>query len=362
MSVPKASKTRVECASAPRLAEVGSSTAFVGGFVTRGMLVGFAKLGLATERLCASAGLPPAQLMDPAARVPSTAFWSVWRAAERLSGDPSLGLHLAQAIPLAAAGGMIGQLAAVSETGLDAIRHLARYQKLFADRFQVDLREDESTLSIEFRIVNVDNALARQVYESALAGCWRIFGEAIMAELIPLRVSFRHSPPPDVACYERFFGCPVEFRASSYRLRLPLASLRQPMIAAQPRVESRLHELLDSELRTLAPEFTVAVAEQVRAALEEHERPSQTSIARRLGIGARTLQRRLHDEGSSFRRIADREHRDLALALLGEPRHRVIDVAHAAGFDDATSFAKAFRRWTGESPTAYRARVLDRSA
>jgi AraC-like DNA-binding protein len=343
------------------VAEAVPSTAFVGGFVTRGMLVGFAKLGLSAERLCVSAGLPPARLMDPAARVPSTAFWSVWREAERLSGDPSLGLHMAEAMPLAAAGGMIGQLAAVSETGLDAIRHLARYPKLFADRLRVDLHEDESTLAVEFRIVDVEDALARHAYEATLAGCWRIFGEAIMADLTPLRVSFRHSTPPDVAWYERFFGCPVEFRARSYRLRLPLASLQQPMIAAQPRAESRLQDLLDSELRTLAPELTLAVAEQVRAALEEHERPSQTSVARRLGIGARTLQRRLHDEGSSFRKIVDREHQELALALLRQPGQRVIDVALAAGFDDATSFAKAFRRWTGQSPSAYRSRALERT-
>ncbi len=356
--MPNASKNRVECATS---AEAAPST-FVGGFVTRGMLVGFQRLGLAPARLCAPAGVSLSELMDPAARVPSTAFWALWREAERLSGDPSLGLHLAQTVPVAAAAGMIGQLVAVSETGLEAIRHLARYQKLIADRMDVAIHEDESTLSIELRLADVDDALGRQVYESCLVGILRILREAIIADLSPLRVSFRHAPPPDVAPYERFFRCPVEFRASSHRLRLPLASLRQPMIAAQPRAQSRLQDLLESELRTLAPEFTVAVAEQIRAALEEHERPTQASVARRLGIGRRTLQRRLRAEGSSFRRIVDREHRNLALGLLGRPGCRVIDVAQAAGFDDATSFAKAFRRWTGESPTAYRARILDRTA
>ncbi len=356
--MPRASKNRVECATRDGSAPGAS----VGGFVTRGMLVGLEKLGLAPARLCAAAGASLSEMMDPAARVPRPAFWAVWREAERLSGDPSLGLRLAQTIPVAAAAGMVGQLAAVSETGLEAIRHLARYRKLIADRLEVGLHEDDSTLSIEIRLLDVDDALGHQVYESCLVGILRIVREAIMADLSPLRVSFRHAPPPDVAPYERFFRCPVEFRASSHRLRLPLASLRQPMIAAQPRAESRLQDLLESELRTLAPEFTVAVAEQIRAALEEHERPTQASVARRLGIGRRTLQRRLQDEGSSFRRIVDHEHRSLALGLLGRPGCRVIDVAQAVGFDDATSFAKAFRRWTGESPRAYRARILERTA
>lgn len=347
--MPGASKNPVEGAT------------FVGGFVTRGVLVGFRKLGLPPERLCAAAGRPPQELMDPATRVPSGVFWSMWREAERLDGDPSLGLHLVQAIPVAAAGGMIGQLAAVSETGRDAVRHLARYRKLVGDRVRVEIQEDPSTLLVEFGLTGVDDESARHVYEALVAGCWRVFAETIVADLNPVGVSFRHSPPPDVTPYERFFRCPVEFRAPAYRLRLPLKLLRQPMVAAQPRAESRLRDLLESELRALAPEFTVAVAEQVRVALEQHERPTQESIARRLAIGRRTLQRRLHAEGNSFRKIVDREHRDLALALLREPGRRVIDVAQAVGFDDATSFGKAFRRWTSESPSTYRARVLERT-
>lgn len=356
--MPRASKNRVERATSKGAAPSAS----VGGFVVRGVLVGFQKLGLDPARLCAAAGANPSEMMDPAARVPRTAFWAMWREAERLSGDPALGFRVAQTIPLAASAGTVGQLAAVSETGLEAIRYMARYQKLVGDALYVDLHEDQSTLSIEVRLGDVDDVLGGQVYEGCLVGTLRILREAIMADLSPRRVSFRHPPPPDVAPYERFFRCPVEFRAPSNRMRLPLASLRQPMIAARARAESRLHDLLESELRTLAPEFTVAVAEQIRAALEEHERPTQASIARRLGIGQRTLQRRLHDEGSSFRKIVDREHRELALALLRQPGHRVIDVAQATGFDDATSFAKAFRRWTGESPTAYRARILERTA
>ena len=65
--MPGASKNPVEGAT------------FVGGFVTRGVLVGFRKLGLPPERLCAAAGRPPQELMDPATRVPSGVFWSMWR-------------------------------------------------------------------------------------------------------------------------------------------------------------------------------------------------------------------------------------------------------------------------------------------
>jgi AraC-like DNA-binding protein len=323
------------------------------------MLVGFQKLGLAPAEICAATGARLSEAMDPAARVPASTFWALWREAERLSGDPSMGFRLAQTVPPLTATGVIAQLAAVSETGLEAIRHLARYRTLIADRLDGSLEEDDSTLSIEIRFSEVDDALGRQVYEACLAGISRMLRESSVANLSPVRVSFRHAAPPDVAPYERFFGCPVEFRALSHRLRFPLAALRQPLIAAQPRAGSRLRSLLESELRSLVPALKLAVAEQIRIALEEDERPTQTSVARRLGIGRRTLQRRLRAEGSSFRQIADHEHRSLALGMLRQSRQRVIDVAQAVGFDDATSFAKAFRRWTGESPTSYRARFLE---
>jgi len=332
---------------------------FVGPFVTREVLAGFRKLGIPLGDLCAAVGMTAGELMDPDARIPTAVHWALWREAERLSGDPSLGFHLAQAIPMTALGGPIGQLAAVSETGLDAVRHVARYSRLISDGFHVELREDETTVTLELRLAGIEDASARYSYEAFFAVLWRMSREMFAEPPTPTLVSFRHSPPPDVAAYERFFGCRVVFGAPAYRVQTPLRLLRQPTIASQPRAATRLQDLLESELRTLGADFTVAVAEQIRAALEQHERPTPASMARRLAIGQRTLQRRLCEEGGSFRKILEREQRDLALALLRDGS-RVVDVAFAVGFGDATSFSKAFRRWTGASPTAYRARAAKR--
>jgi AraC-like DNA-binding protein len=334
---------------------------FVGPFVTRELLAGFRRLGLPIGELCAATGMTAGELMDPAARIPTAVHWALWREAEQLSGDPSIGFHLAEAIPMTAVGGSIGQLAAVSETGLDAARHVARYGRLVSDGFHVELREDETTATLELRLAGIEDEKARDSYEAFFTVIWRMFREMLAEEPTPTRVSFRHSPPPDVAAYERFFRCPVVFSAPAYRLQAPLKLLRQPTIASQPRAATRLQDLLESELRTLGSDFTVAVAEQIRAALEQHERPTPASIARRLGIGQRTLQRRLRKEGSSFTKTFEREQRDVALALLRQGS-RVVDVAYAVGFGDATNFSKAFRRWMGESPTAYRARVAKRES
>jgi AraC-like DNA-binding protein len=361
--VPDTTKIMAERASsehseAPR----DRSTTFMSGFVTRGVLISFRILGLDPELVCARSGVSLVDLMDPASRVPRGVIWSLFMEAERLSGDSSIGLRVAQAIPAGAGGGIVSQMATVSETGLAAIRHLARYHKLIADGLEIQLREEDATLVIELTPAERDDALVRQAMEAFVGGIWKAIDEAMIQPLVPVRVSFRHAPPSKLAPYEEFFGCPVEFGAVGYCLRFPLSALEQEMIAAQPRAESRLRELAESELRLIAPEFTVAVSEKVRTAIEDHERPTHASTAKRLGIGQRTLQRRLREEGSSFRMIVDRERRDLALAMLREPARRVVDVALAIGFDDATSFAKAFRRWTGQTPTAYRAQAAGQTS
>jgi AraC-like DNA-binding protein len=352
----------VERASKDSTATSGPSTTFMSGFVARGVLISFQMLGLDPDLVCAPLGLGASDLMDPAARVPRGVIWSLFREAERLSDDRSIGLRVAETMPTGAGGGVLSQVTAVSETGLAAVRHLARYHKLIAEGLEMQLSENETTLTIDLIPAEKDDALVRQAMEAFMGGIWKVFDEALIQPLVPVRVSFRHPPPPDVEPYELFFGCPVEFRASTYGLCFPLDALRHEMIKAQPRAESRLQQLAESELRAIAPEFTVAVSEQVRAAIEEQERPTHASTARRMAIGQRTLQRRLREEGSSFRMIVDRERRNLALSMLKEPKRRVIDVAQAVGFDDATSFSKAFRRWTGESPTAYQVRAVEQEA
>ena len=346
----------VENTSKSESAGEASATTFISGFVTRSVLASLTTLGLSADTLCASLELSPSELMNPATRVPRGVVWSLFREAERVSGDPSIGLRVAQSIPAKAAGGVLSQIAEVSETAEEALRYVARYGKLIADGMSIEVEEDDTSLTIRLITAEKDATLTSRAMEAFMAGICRVLDEATTEPLAPVRVSFRHAPPARVEPYEEALGCVVDFRAEAYSLQFPMESLRQEMLAAQPRAAQRLRELAESQLRAIAPEFTVAVSEQVRVSIEDQERPTHASTAKRMGIGERTLQRRLRDEGSSFRRIVDRERRNIACTMLKEPKRRVIEVAQAIGFDDATSFSKAFRRWMGETPSMYQAR------
>jgi AraC-like DNA-binding protein len=150
-----------------------------------------------------------------------------------------------------------------------------------------------------------------------------IVGDAALA---PLEVRFAHAAPADARRHRALFGAPVTFGAARHALVL-------------------------------------GRAERARAATLEHGPPPLTELARALGTSARTLQRRLAELGVDYQQIIDEVRCARTLELLQKPSLSVLAVARAVGHADASSFHRAFRRWTGSTPGAYReasARTSDR--
>ena len=75
-------------------------------------------------------------------------------------------------------------------------------------------------------------------------------------------------------------------------------------------------------------------------------------------LSERSLQRKLADAGTSYREVLDDTRREMALAYLASKPHTLSEITFLLGFADSRSFSRAFRRWTGQSPSEYRARNL----
>ena len=104
------------------------------------------------------------------------------------------------------------------------------------------------------------------------------------------------------------------------------------------RVTDRLRRLLHSRLRDV-------------------ELPSLEQVAKELALTPQTLSRRLREEGHSFQALKDDVRRDAAIALLQRPDLTLVDVASSVGFSEASTFHRAFKKWTGVAPGEYRQRV-----
>ena len=331
----------------------------ISALLGRSLLANLAQLGVDADAVRETAGVEAERLADPRARLSHREIATMFEEAERISGDRTMSLKIARQTRTLAGGGVLGPLILSSSDGAQALDYMVRYGTLLAGELRVVPHREESDWVLRFFTADMELVLLSRMMESLLASAIRAFELSLNTKLRPTEVSFRHASPADVEPFREFFDCDVHFDAEHYELRLPEASLSQSATGAHPRILEQLEEMAESELRLVSPRFTTAVSEQIAVLFERDAQASRANVASAMKLTERTLQRRLADEGTTFREVVEAVRCVRASALLQDASVRVADVAYAVGYDEVTSFTKAFRRWTGESPTAFRARHVE---
>jgi AraC-like DNA-binding protein len=302
--------------------------------------------------LCRAVGLEPEALDDGAARVPMHKLVGIYEAAARLTGDPSFGLRVGSLVDLRSFGAC-GYIALNSASVGQALSRIARYFPLWTDGAGFRLETEGATARLSWEYLEGDLGETRQDCEMSLLAAARV-GISPRCDWRPLEVHLRHSPPRrDSGDHQRFFRAPVHFHMPTNALILD----RKALDAAIPGADHRLAELLSGLADQQLAERPESVAHRAGAALRaamSDGRPSLPLLARRMGLGARSLQRRLAEEGASFRALLGAARREMAEAYLRDPRVPTAQIADRLGFADATEFQRAFRTWTGLTPGRYR--------
>jgi AraC-like DNA-binding protein len=172
--------------------------------------------------------------------------------------------------------------------------------------------------------------------------------------LVPAVVRFRRfRSGPLREQLEALFGCPVEFGSDEDCLVFERAHMDFQIQSANPETsrhfEAQVSRILEKQERPFVLVVTRTIEEQLTSGDF-----SQKRVARRLSLSTRTLQRRLGEQGMRFNELVDEVRKNLACRMLKDPAVSVYSVAFAAGYDDVSSFNRAFKRWTRSSPSAYR--------
>ena len=250
--------------------------------------------------------------------------------------------------------GALGLAIKTAPTVEDALDRLVRYVLVLSDTLEYEFRDlpDGRVFALTGRPHHRRGAALAN--ECALAAVTSMLRQSVGVALTPDLVTFGHAAPPTDAPHRTFFGCPVEFDADTDGLHFGTAKLAQPTLLGDDGLSAYLLSRLDdlkatTSRRTLAAEVRAAVA----AALPDGQ-PNKSQVARRLGMSERSLHRRLADDGHTFQDIATQARRDAAESLLRSSDHTLADVAFLTGFSDQTAFSRAFKRWTGHTPAAFR--------
>ena len=324
----------------------------------QGLVDYLARLGIEPAQLLALVQLNPEILAQRDQRIAASTYLELLGQGVRLSGDDCLGLHLGEAIRPGYYG-VLGYLIMSCPTLADALHRQARYAALVGNLGHIELEDwpqgDSSEPLVVHRWTPLLPQQQRQIAEETLAG-WVTFGRWVTGlDEPPLEVHFQHPAPADTREHQRLFRCPVKFAQAQNALIFPRRLLAVPLGQADAQVRLMLDAYADRRLSEI--EQGHSVLDRARALLAR-QLPEQglelEELAAQLALSPRTLQRRLREAGLSFSQLVDETRQQLVLHYLRDPALELADIAFLVGFSEAGSLARAFRRWTGQTPAEYR--------
>lgn len=343
-------------AAAPRHALPKQEDFYVTAPLLWPLVLALRALNVDADAVLARSNVTLAALQDPDTRVPAVDALGMMQAAIDISGDENLGLKLSQMYEPGMFA-VLDYLAHSSTTLREAIERLCRYERIHQNGVRTTLRVEDNRAVLQQDLL-VPFPVTRHVIENGLANALVIGRKLTGLQLVPLDVCFTHEAPPDTTEHVRLFGRMPRFGAETNALIFEARWLDQRLVKANP----ALAETLERHARDLLDKLSrsQSTADLVRDALTVLMRDGDTSVhhvAKHLGLTGRTLQRRLADEGTSFKDVIEELRVALSLRYLDEPSLGIEDVALMLGFSDSRAFRRAFRRWQKVSPSDYRTRA-----
>ncbi|MEO0323354.1 MAG: AraC family transcriptional regulator ligand-binding domain-containing protein [Myxococcota bacterium] len=303
--------------------------------------------------LLAPLGLEDVNLVDPAARLPSGEFVALFERARALTGEPGFGIHYGLAMR-PATHGALGFATMTASTLGDALALGAKF--VSTRTTAIDLRlvhevEGTAGLVVEER---VDFGPARDAIVLALLLGIVEIGVALTGKRRGVTLELALPEPLYLARFAPLLeNRSFRFDRPAHRLLFHPEVVSRPVVFADPAAERLAREQCERELEQLGRGTDVVL--QVRRALEaEGPATPLAKVAPKLGMSTRTLKRRLGARNASFTGIREQVRREVAQLALRNPDVSLTDIAERLGYSDARTFGRAFRRWTGTSPTAYR--------
>ena len=322
----------------------------------RAFLDAFGRLGYDTGDLLSAAELKPSDLEDPDSQVPCSATGAIIARAQKLRPFLNIALRLAVETPLGAYP-LLDYLVVSSDSVGEAFERLQRYLRIVGNPVDLEIFADQDPARVVASCPSSPFAL-----EYVLSLAVLHLGRETGGRLKVAALEFAHSVD-DVAEFERRLRCPVHAQSGWSGFLIPRVSWQLPLRRRDAILHGVLRRQAD-EVVARSPRITSAAFEVARLlALRVAGRDTRLQVlARQMGTSARTLQRKLAEEGVSYHALLEEARRRAAEGYLAEPTLSVGEIGYLLGYSEPAAFHRAFRRWHRSTPAAYRQRVSARRA
>lgn len=324
-------------------------------FVRSGAVAGY-------EKLCASVGIDPQQLLEetglsascllyPELRLPTEKVAQLLERSAQLSGVTTFGLQLAHNRPLSALG-PIALVLREQPTLRHVINVFNRYPQLRASAIALQIDQYEDVAVLRQELIGGEVVAMRQAVELGIGMVVRSVQLMLGPDWRPLGVSFAHRATAGSTSHARILQCPVQFDAGYTGVLCRPADIDRPLPLADPEMARHAQAYVDS----LRMQAETDMAGQVRHMLSVALPAMKTgvaAIAKDLGISPRMLQRRLGEEGTTFSALLAKVRADRVLHLLASSGRGLSDIAELVGFTHQSTFSRWFRAEFGCSPSEF---------
>jgi AraC-like DNA-binding protein len=312
--------------------------------------------GFSPPAVLRQARLPATLHLSERGFVTTEQFFALWRAVEDLSPDPAIGLTLTEGTDTALTPPSLLS-AFYARDYRDGLLRVARFKQLCTpEEMHVHEENGQATITVEW--LYATEPQPRAAVDVAFALMLELGRRATGHHVAPACVELAR-PDPNEDRHRDYFDCPIRFNAARNALHLWSSDLDRPFPGHNPEMLAMMTPVLVAALEEISAHSSIA--EQVKTVLKRRiasGRPDLADIAGELGMSERTLQRRITEHGTTFRQLLEEARRELGRQMLRNATSEINEIAYLLGYQDTSSFYRAFREWEGITPSEWRERHL----
>ena len=309
-------------------------------------------LGLDPNPVIWEAGLDPRLFDDGANVIPHAALGRLLALCVTRTNCPHFGFLVGKRATILSLG-MVGRLMQHSETVRDALRALVKNLSI-QDRVAVPtLVTGDGVALFSYAVYKPEATCVDQILDGVIAVAVNALRTLCGADWNPAEVLLPRAVPADQLPYRRHFRSPVRFNQEAATIVFPSGDLDRRVAGADPMVRDLLEERIQELRGAQGSEFSDDIRRLLRMRLTG-DHCSADDVAHSLAMHRRTLSRRLKVGGMGYRAITNEIRFEIARHLLEDTAVPLGQIAAALGYSEASAFTRAFRRWSGRTPTTWR--------
>jgi AraC-like DNA-binding protein len=311
-------------------------------------------MGANPDHLLHTIGVRRSVLENADAFIATSSFTALLEEASRATHDPCFGLHFGERLDPRDVGALAYLIFNSPDVGT-AIANTERYLQIHNSAAQVAFSMEGERGYLRYLVAERTAQPMRQHNEYSMAVAARTFRLLAGIQWAPLEVQFAHQPPESTAEHSRVFGCPVLFGYPMNALVVEHDIVQKIVSAADERLYRILKQYVE-RIRAEMPQERDLLSSVKRAIVESMAAggPKRERIAKALAMSPRTLERRLKERGVVYKQLVSELRGQFALDYLKDRQRTITEVAFLLGYSEVSAFNRAFKRWTGFTPMAYR--------